>query len=58
MNDDDTLVTLEVTITRVIDQNGRMAVRIKTPAVYNFVELLGMIEAAKAYIYREIGCGA
>jgi hypothetical protein len=48
------LVTMEVTLTRLIDQNGRMAVKIRTPAKYNTVEILGLLEVAKAYIFSEM----
>jgi len=48
------LITMEVTLTRLIDENGRMAVKIRTPAKYNFVEILGLLEVAKAYIFNEM----
>ena len=50
----DPLVTMEVVLTRIIDSDGRMQVNIRTPAKYNTVELLGLIEVAKAYIFSEM----
>jgi hypothetical protein len=48
------LVTMEVVVTRMIDEDGRMQVHIRTPARYNSVELLGLLETAKAYIFSEM----
>jgi len=48
------LITMEVTLTRLIDENGRMAVKIRTPAKYNSVEILGLLEVAKAYIFSQM----
>lgn len=50
----DPLVTMEVVLTRLIDEDGRMQVKIRTPARYNTVELLGLLETAKAYIFSEM----
>lgn len=46
------LVTLEVRLCRVIDENGRMAVKIQFPETFNAVEVLGLLEAAKWHIYK------
>jgi hypothetical protein len=46
------LVTLEVRLSRVIDEDGRMAIRIQTPQTYNSVEVLGLLEAAKCHIFK------
>jgi len=54
MSDEDGLVTAEIVITRLIDENGRMAVKFKTPATYNSVELLGLLEACKCHIFAEM----
>jgi len=48
------LVTMEVVITRMINADGRMQVAIRTPARYNVVELLGLLETAKGYIFSEM----
>jgi hypothetical protein len=48
------LVTMEVVVTRMIDEDGRMQVKIRTPARYNSVEVLGLLETAKAYIFSEM----
>jgi hypothetical protein len=45
---------MEVVLTRIIDEDGRMQVNIRTPAKYNTVELLGLLETAKAYIFSEM----
>lgn len=46
------LVTLEVRLSRVIDEEGRMAVKIQLPETFNVVEVLGLLEAAKWHIYK------
>lgn len=48
------LTTIEVVLSRIIDEHGRMAVKVKTPGRYNAVEVLGLLEAAKFYIYSEM----
>lgn len=48
------LVTLEVRLSRVIDEDGRMAVKIQLPEMFNVVEVLGLLEAAKWHIYKEM----
>lgn len=54
---DDQLVTVEVVISRIIDAEGRMAVKVKTPTHYNAVEVLGLLEAAKCHIFGEMNQG-
>jgi hypothetical protein len=46
------LVTLEIRLSRVIDEDGRMAVKMAFPQAFNAVEVLGLLEAAKWYIYK------
>jgi hypothetical protein len=48
------ITTVEVTLSRVITDEGRMVVKVKTPEHYNAVEILGLLEAAKFHIYREM----
>lgn len=50
--DNDQLVTLEVRLYRVIDEDGRMAVKMLFPEAFNAVEVLGLLEAAKWHIYK------
>lgn len=54
MGESESLTTVEVTLSRIIDENGRMAVKIKTPARYNAVELLGLLAAAQCHIFNEM----
>ena len=49
------ITTLEVTLSRVITEDGQMAVKVKYPPKYNTVELLGMLEVAKFQVYKDIG---
>jgi len=49
------ITTVEVTLSRVIDEDGHMAVKVKTPCNYNAVEVLGLLEAAKMQIFRDMG---
>jgi hypothetical protein len=51
------LVTLEVRLSRVIDEEGRMAVKIQFPEMFNAVEVLGLLEAAKWHIYQGMSDG-
>ncbi len=50
--DHDQLVTLEVRLYRVIDEDGRMAVKMLFPETFNAVEVLGLLEAAKWHVYK------
>lgn len=54
MSENESLTTIEVVLSRIIDENGRMAVKIKTPETYNIVEVLGLLEAAKFHVYSEM----
>jgi hypothetical protein len=49
------ITLLEVTLSRVITEDGHMAVKVKTPCHYNAVELLGLLETAKMQIFRDMG---
>jgi hypothetical protein len=58
MNDDENngdVTTIEIRVARVIMTNGEMAVRLKLPKVYNLVEVLGLLEAAKIQVCRAGG---
>jgi hypothetical protein len=48
------ITTVQITLSRVITDEGRMIVKVITPEQYNAVEILGLIEAAKLHIYREM----
>jgi len=48
------VTTIEVTLSRIITEDGRMAVKIALPAGYNAVELLGLLAAAQLHVYREM----
>ena len=49
------LGALEVRLSRIIDEHGRMAVKIQLPEAFNAVEVLGLFEAAKWHIYKGMG---
>ena len=49
----DSLTTIEITISRVITEDGALAVRISTPETYSAVEVIGLLEAAKMHIFDE-----
>ena len=48
------ITTLEITLSRVITDTGKMCVKIRTPDSFNAVEILGLLEAAKWSIYQEM----
>lgn len=48
------MTILEVTLSRVLTGEGLMAVKVKTPDPYNAVEVLGLLEAAKLRIFRDM----
>ena len=50
----DELTAIEVTVSRIIDDDGRMKVKVITPPTYSMVEVLGLLETAKFYIYSEM----
>lgn len=51
----DPLTTMEITLSRVIDEDGHMSVRITVPSTYSAVEILGLLEVAKLHVYRDMG---
>jgi len=51
------ITTVEVTLSRVIDEDGHMAVKVKTPCHYNAVEVLGLLAAAQCQIYNDMNEG-
>ena len=51
------LVALQIQLSRVIDEEGRMAVKIQLPETFNVVEVLGLLETAKWHIYKEMRAG-
>lgn len=52
MSDDESITTVEVTVSRVITPSGDMAMRIRLPEEYSMVEMLGLLEAAKCSIFN------
>jgi hypothetical protein len=48
------MTVLEVSVARVINGDGGMEVRVKTPAHYNAVELLGLLSFAQLFIANEL----
>lgn len=51
---DDALTTTEVVLKRIIDAEGRMHISVKLPENYNAVEVLGLMEMSKLYVYNEL----
>ena len=52
MSEPEPMVTVQVVVSRVIDEHGRMSVEVRTPASYNIVEILGLLDTAKMHIYH------
>ena len=51
MSEPERMVAVEVVVSRVIDEHGRMSVEVRTPDCYNIVEILGLLDTAKMHIY-------
>ena len=51
---DDAITVIQVTVARVIDEDGRMDVVVTTPASYSAVELIGLLYFAQLYIANEL----
>ena len=51
---DEALTTSEVILKRIIGSDGRMHISVKLPENYNAVEVLGLIEMSKLYVYNEL----
>ena len=51
---DDAITVIEISVARVINEDGRMEVRVKTPSHYNTVELLGLLSFAQLFIANEM----
>lgn len=48
------IVTAQVVVSRVIDDDGKMVVRIKVPDPFNAVEILGMLEMARIAVANDL----
>lgn len=48
------ITTVEVTLSRLITEDGRLLVSLKIPAHFNAVELLGLLELGKLLIREEM----
>lgn len=46
------LTTTQITLSRIIDEDGRMAIKVQLPDRYNAVEILGLLEMAKMYVFN------
>ena len=55
--DDESLTTVAVTLSRTIDRDGKMHFTVSTPDIFNAVEVLGLLEAGKFYIFNEMSKG-
>lgn len=53
-DDDESLTTVTVTLSRTIDRDGKMSFTVITPDVFNAVEVLGLLEAGKFYVFSEM----
>lgn len=51
---DNSMTTIEITVSRVIMADGQMAIKVRTPEQFSHVEALGMMEAAKWTIWRDM----
>lgn len=51
------ITTVQMTLSRVITESGEMVVRFSLPEVFSAVEILGLLEAAKLQIYRDMSRG-
>ena len=50
----ESITTIEIKITRLITEDGRMAFQLTIPETYSSVEVLGLLEAAKLAIYNDM----
>lgn len=48
------ITTIEIKLSRQIDEDGAMQWKMVLPVQFSCVEVLGLLEMAKAHIYREI----
>lgn len=48
------MTTVAIKLSRVITEDGQMAVKIETPDKYNACEILGLLEMAKLHVYNEL----
>lgn len=47
------LTAIEIFLSRIIDENGRMAMKIQLPENYNVVEVLGILDYCRMYVYQQ-----
>jgi hypothetical protein len=50
--DKDSVTTIEVLLRRVINTEGRMSFEMKLPDDYSCIEVLGMLSAGQAHVYK------
>jgi hypothetical protein len=51
---DEPIKTIEVTLSRVINANGEMFFRFYAPEGFNSIEVLGLLSAGQAFVYRRM----
>ena len=51
---DEPIKTIEVVLSRVINADGQMFFRIHAPEGFNSIEVLGLLSAAQAFVYRRM----
>lgn len=49
---EESVTTIEVMLRRVISPEGRMTFEMKLPDDYNCIEVLGMLSAGQAHVYK------
>lgn len=52
MSDEESVTTIEVLLRRVINPEGRMIFEMKLPDNYSCIEVLGMLAAAQAHVFK------
>lgn len=51
---DEPIKTIEVTLSRVINADGQMFFRFYAPTGFNHIEVLGLLAAGQAFVYRRM----
>jgi hypothetical protein len=48
------LTTMEITVTRVINPDGQLGLKVTTPEQFSFVEALGLLAAAQWQLFHQM----
>lgn len=53
--DSESVTIVEIRLARIVTDSGKMAFLFSAPSDYNAIEVLGLLEAGKFHVFKEMG---